>query len=311
MSGPFTLAHLSDPHVGPLPQARLGELMSKRLTGYWNWHRSRHRIHDMPTLKRLMADVAAHKPDHVALTGDIVNIGLPSEFPAAARVIAPLGGPRDVSIVPGNHDVYVRNSYAAMEHCFGAFMRGDDLLATEFPYMRVRGRIALIGLCSGIPTAPLLASGACGDRQLGRLGEMLRAAGAGGMARVVMIHHPPLSTGATFGRGLRDARQFEAVLRRAGAELVVHGHNHSQSVRWLERPGGPAVPVVGVASASAVPGTPRHRAAYHLFQIGPDDDGAWRIEMTTRVVDPEHGMATLGRRMLRHGRARETVTEAA
>ncbi len=134
----FTLAHLSDPHVGPLPSVKFAELMSKRLTGYWNWHRGRHRVHDMPTLKAVMADIVAQKPDHVALTGDVVNIGLPSEFPAALQILKPLGGPDFVSVVPGNHDVYVRGSYEAMEHSFGPFMRGDDLKTTRFPYMRVR-----------------------------------------------------------------------------------------------------------------------------------------------------------------------------
>jgi 3',5'-cyclic AMP phosphodiesterase CpdA len=293
----FTLAHLSDPHVGPLPKVRLAELMSKRLTGYWNWHRGRHRAHDMPTLKAIMADIVALKPDHVALTGDLVNIGLASEFPAAAQVLKPLGGPDFVSIVPGNHDVYVRGSYAAMERSFGPFMRGDDLGETQFPYMRMRQGFALIGLCSGIPTAPLLASGALGPQQCEALRAMLAAAGQGGLIRVVMIHHPPLATGATFGRGLRDAKAFEAVLRMHGAELVLHGHNHSRSLHWFQSRGKPAIPVIGVASASAVPGTPRHRAEHHLYRF-EDHDGVLRIHMTTRQIDAHGAIHTGHERLL-------------
>src|SRR4051794_28797914 len=33
----FTLAHLSDPHLPPLPAARLRDLASKRALGYLNW----------------------------------------------------------------------------------------------------------------------------------------------------------------------------------------------------------------------------------------------------------------------------------
>jgi 3',5'-cyclic AMP phosphodiesterase CpdA len=296
----FTLAHLSDPHVGPLPKVKLSELMSKRLTGYWNWHRGRHRIHDMPTLQAVMADVIAQKADHVALTGDLVNIGLASEFPAAAHLLKPLGGPDFVSIVPGNHDVYVRGSYAAMEHSFGSFMRGDDLSETRFPYMRMRKGFALIGLCSGIPTAPLLASGALGAKQLDELGAMLKAAGDGGLGRIIMIHHPPLATGATFGRGLRDAKAFEAVLRKHGAELVLHGHNHTRSVHWFESRGKPPVPVIGVASASAVPGTPRHRAGHHLYRF-EDHEGTLRITMTTRQMDDSGHIHTAAERVLSPG----------
>jgi 3',5'-cyclic AMP phosphodiesterase CpdA len=295
----FTLAHLSDPHVGPLPKAKLSELMSKRLTGYWNWHRGRNRIHDMPTLKTVMQDIVAQKPDHIALTGDLVNIGLPSEFPAALQMLRPLGGPDMVSIVPGNHDVYVQGSYQAMEHSFGPFMRGDDLDATAFPYMRIRKRFALIGVSSGIPTAPLLASGAVGTAQLGKLGAMLEAAGGGGLHRVIMIHHPPLATGATFGRGLRDAKGFEAVLRKHGAELVLHGHNHSRSVHWYESRNNKAVPVIGVASASAVPGTPKHRAAYHLFRFD-EHEADIRATMITRQTDEKGLIHTVSERVLQH-----------
>ena len=38
----FTLAHLSDPHL-PMPAARFGQLLNKRVTGYCNWWR--HRVH--------------------------------------------------------------------------------------------------------------------------------------------------------------------------------------------------------------------------------------------------------------------------
>ena len=37
----FTLAHLSDIHLAPLPDPRWQELIGKRLTGYINWRRKR------------------------------------------------------------------------------------------------------------------------------------------------------------------------------------------------------------------------------------------------------------------------------
>ncbi len=73
----FLLAHLSDPHVGPLPRPRRRELIGKRVTGYLNWTRSRSRIHDMAVLAQIVTDMKAHHPNHVAMTGDISNLGLP------------------------------------------------------------------------------------------------------------------------------------------------------------------------------------------------------------------------------------------
>ena len=278
----FTLAHLSDLHVGPLPRPHWRELMGKRLTGYWNWHRHRHDIHDMDALDAIIADIVAQSPDHVALVGDLVNIGLAAEYPLAASKVAALGPARDVSIVPGNHDVYVRHSLAAMQEALGDHMQGDDG-AAGFPYLRIRGDVALVGLCSGIPTLPLLADGRIGHAQLERLGHSLELARKTCRVTVVMIHHPPHRGGSRLFRGLRDAIGLEKVLARHGADLVLHAHNHRRSLTHLAGPGGAKIPVVGVASASAVPGDPLHRAAWHLYRF--DTSGPrLSIEMEVRGI---------------------------
>ncbi len=282
MSFDFRLAHLSDPHIGPLPEPSFRELLGKRLTGYWNWKRSRRLIHNMAMLDAILADIGEQQPDHIALTGDLVNIGLAAEFPLAHRVVTRLGGPDHVSLIPGNHDAYVRASLPAMLGQFGPYMCGDDLAEASFPYMRIRGRVALIGVSSAIPTGLFLASGEVGQTQGRKLRAMLEAAGQAGFVRVVMIHHSPLKA-EHFGRGLRDHANFARVLREAGAELVIHGHNHKQSVLKLERRGAPAIPIVGVASASAVPGTQGHRAAWHQYRITIEASGL-RIHMLTRGV---------------------------
>ena len=100
----FTLAHLSDVHLAPLPQPRMRELLSKRILGYANWLYGRHAFHRRTTLDVLIDDLKSRKPDHVAVTGDLVNISLPMEFQAAEDWLQALGHPADISIVPGNHD---------------------------------------------------------------------------------------------------------------------------------------------------------------------------------------------------------------
>src|SRR5512144_798727 len=60
----FTLAHLSDPHLPPLPAARLRDLASKRALGYLNWTRNRHNDRRRAVLDALVADVGAQQPDH-------------------------------------------------------------------------------------------------------------------------------------------------------------------------------------------------------------------------------------------------------
>ena len=79
MMAAFTLAHLSDPHVPPLPAPRFSELMGKRALGYLNWTRNRHKYHRRDVLDTLVSDMQAQVPDHIALTGDLVNLALEAE----------------------------------------------------------------------------------------------------------------------------------------------------------------------------------------------------------------------------------------
>ena len=276
---PFLLAHLSDPHLGPIPRPKLRELAGKRLTGYVNWQRGRYLVHDMGMLERITADMLAQDPDHVALTGDLVNIGLEKEFVTAQRYVARIGGPDFVSVIPGNHDAYVRSSYRYMAATTAPWMTGDGAEMPAFPYVRIRDGVALIGLSSGVPTAPLLASGELGEKQRRAFAKVLTEAKEAGLLRVVMIHHPPTRKGASMGRGLRDARQFEKIIASHGADLIIHGHNHRQSVVRIKGPEGD-VPVVGVASASALPGSPNHRAAYHLYRLHRADS---KVGITMQV----------------------------
>src|SRR5437016_8646903 len=105
----FVLAHLSDPHLGPLPTPRLRDLAGKRAFGFINWHRNRRHRHLPYVLDILTRDLAAAAPDHIAVTGDLVNIALAAEFPPARQWLARLGTPEHVTLVPGNHDAYVHS----------------------------------------------------------------------------------------------------------------------------------------------------------------------------------------------------------
>jgi 3',5'-cyclic AMP phosphodiesterase CpdA len=284
----FTIAHLSDAHLSPAPFPGLREMRLKRFLGYVNWRRGRERLNDMAMLAGLIADLRAQQPDHVAMTGDVVNIGLAAEFDRAALWMKTLGDPADVSFTPGNHDAYVRDAMEGLARVFAPWTSSDSPMpgADRFPYLRVRGEIALIGLSSGVPTAPLMASGRLGRRQLAALGRILEETGDRGLARIILIHHPPLVRGP-WGplRGLDDAREFERTIARFGAEAILHGHTHKRMVHYLpsaatRREGGLA-PVIGAPSASAVSRDPRQRAGYYLIRIeraGPH----WRVDVRER-----------------------------
>ena len=169
----FTLAHLSDPHLAPMPPARLAELLGKRAIGYANWKRRRHAVHRGEVLAQLMADLHAQRPDHVAVTGDLVNVALPAEFTQARAWLESVGTAQDVSLVPGNHDAYARAARGQFALSWADYMRGDGETDVGFPYLRRRGPLALIGLTTAVPSAPFMATGRIGRPQLAALDSLL------------------------------------------------------------------------------------------------------------------------------------------
>lgn len=291
------LAHLSDPHIGPLPKARMRELFSKRALGFVNWHRRRKAIHRMETLTDLVADLKSQMPDQIALTGDLVNIALPAEFLNTRAFLHALGQPSEVSVVPGNHDLYVRRAAAAGGEHWGAYMKGDN--GESFPYLRRRGELALVGVSSAVPTAPFMATGKIGEQQLEDLRILLAElkAEAEERFRVVMIHHPPSRKRGDRFKYLIDTEAFADILREHGADLVLHGHDHVHSVVYLDGPDGKHVPMAGVPSASASGGH-GDLAAYNLYSIGKAN-GTWRCEAVTRGFRRDRGGITeIARRVL-------------
>lgn len=290
----YLLAHLSDPHLAPLPAPRWRDLIGKRITGYINWQRRRRFIHDPAVLAKIVADLKAQASDHIAVTGDLANIALEEEFVHGRKWLQELGSLRDVSFVPGNHDAYVRQAvrYAPQ---WAPYMSSDDGVA-GFPYLRRRGPLALIGLSTALPTAPFLATGRLGDAQLKRLNETLGALAREKVFRVVLIHHPPVSQ-AKRHKLLTDAAQFLRVIGAQGAELVLHGHDHLHMLNWLNGPNGARVPAVGVPSASAAPGMSKDAAGYNLYAID-GAPGAWRCELISRGIGPGGEVVEQKRMML-------------
>src|SRR5262245_59275974 len=192
----FALAHLSDPHLAGWSVDQPVALVSKRITGWLSWTLNRHKIHLSRVLDLMLADMADQPIDHVAVTGDLVNISLPQEFANAARWLQRLGAADKVTVVPGNHDAYVA---VKPENGIGRWRdymtdlgwERQDAAADSFPFVRRIGPIALIGLSTAVPTPPFFASGTLGPAQLKALRDILSQLRQSGAFRVVLIHHPP------------------------------------------------------------------------------------------------------------------------
>jgi 3',5'-cyclic AMP phosphodiesterase CpdA len=278
----FTLAHLSDPHLPPLPAARLRDLAGKRAFGYLNWTRNRHRFHRRDVLDALVSDMQAQRPDHIAITGDLVNLALEAEFAPARAWLESVGAPDRVSVIPGNHDAYVRVTQHRFLEAWGKYLDSGDApdRGVAFPSLRRRGPLALISVSSAVPTPPLMATGRLGRTQLDALERILAGLSAA-QFRVLLIHHPLRSDSRN--KRLTDSSELLALLKQYGVELILHGHDHVHSTMWFDGPKG-SIPAIGVPSASAVAHGRYPAAAYNLFSI-ERDGAAWRCEQTIRSMD--------------------------
>jgi 3',5'-cyclic AMP phosphodiesterase CpdA len=285
----FTLAHLSDPHIAPLPAPQWHELIGKRITGYINWKRKRSAIHQRPILDALLADLKKQETDHIAVTGDFANIALPAEFDSARTLRRSLGTPDNVTAIPGNHDAYVASQRDGLAATCNDYMRGDGAKDATFPFLRRRGSVALIALSSAVPTAPFMATGTLGAAQCAALDEMLQKTAS--QCRVVLVHHPLHHEPNEWHKRLTDESALRDVLRRRGAELILHGHLHRQMRTPIEGPEGP-IPAIGVPSASSLFDDTHEGAAYNLYRIARVRD-AWQCEMITRGLTTK-GALTIG-----------------
>jgi 3',5'-cyclic AMP phosphodiesterase CpdA len=249
MTETFTLAHFTDVHLSPVTGFSPRYWNLKRGLGYANWLRGRQGVHTREVADRLIADAKTLRADHIAITGDLVNLGLPAEHEAALAWLKTVGPPDRVSVIPGNHDIYSSLHGDAGVARLAEYM-GGEADSHAFPFVRRFGRIALIGLNSAVETPPFVASGRLGPDQIEVARDLLERLGDGGMVRVVLIHHPPLPGLASARRGLRDAKLFQRMLEKSGAELVLYGHNHRPELTWIDTVSG-RLAVIGGASASA------------------------------------------------------------
>lgn len=299
MTETFTLAQISDLHISPLVGFTPRYWNAKRMLGYANWRRKRRAIHQHDVADRLIGDAKALRVDHIAITGDLVNLGLPAEHDWALNWLARVGPPDHVTVVPGNHDIYSAMRGDKGVARWAEYMGGEEE-TLAFPFVRRVGPLALIGLNSAIETPPFVAEGKVGGQQVEAVGTLLERLKDASAIRVVLIHHPPLVGLAPPRRALRDAPHLVRALERDGAELVLYGHNHKPLVTWLPASAG-AVPVVGAASGSAgLAHKDEPLAQYNLFTFFRNN-GQLRIRHTVRGLETPEGPVT---------KLRENILEA-
>lgn len=286
------IAHFSDTHVLSLKGVTPRRFLNKRWTGAVNLALNRSRHYRTDIFVRVLDAIAALEVDHAVCTGDLVNLALEPEFEMVHGLLAERFGPSELTLVPGNHDYYVKEAITGglFERHFGEYLPADlDLGLAEgarYPVTRLLDGVLLVGLSSAIPTPVFVANGEVGRAQLAGLEVALCHPEARDRFRLVLLHHPLLPEPARrldAMRRLVDAPRVVDALRRDAASrphLVVHGHNHEFKA---QRVPGTDTPLIQVASASKAGN--RSRAEFNVYVI---EDGALAA-IERHIHEPETG----------------------
>ncbi|MFT5699935.1 MAG: 3',5'-cyclic AMP phosphodiesterase CpdA [Desulforhopalus sp.] len=291
----FVLAHFSDPHFARVDHIGTDELLNKRLLGYLKWKLKRQGVHSDELITILNKDLQRTKPDHIAITGDLTQLGLPIEFEITRDWLQTLGTANKVTVIPGNHDTYVETDWHKTFAHWLDYMEPDvqdqptDLKSSLdglFPTLRIRNRIALIGVNTAYPCGLHLATGKIGDDQLRKLEIILKQISGKRLFRIILIHHPPVQSIVSWRRRLTDASSLRIMLKRYGAELVLFGHAHKISQSNLETPSG-LIPAMGAPSISSLSAKEERRARYYLYTITSTVEG-WKVHLDERIFSLEH-----------------------
>lgn len=278
------IAHFSDLHVLALEGVPSHRFFNKRFTGWVNLRVKRAHKHRPAHVRAVAREITRAKVDHVVITGDLTNLALEQEFVAVRELLEQDLGldPNQISAVPGNHDLYTRGAQRDQRFTkyFHDYVASDlpelcaDIPLGRFPFVKLRGPVAIIGLSSAVPRPPLMASGELGKLQLEAFSRILEHAEVQKRTPVILLHHPihnPPTKMKTFVEGLWDADALIAKVAGLHRGLVLHGHLHVRRQRALGTPVGELLSV-GATSASLQHDHEHKMAGFNLYEF--DDSGA-------------------------------------
>ena len=274
--------HLSDPHLSSLDGHSLRAALGKRHSGYLSWKFRRRLIYSRETLECLTTAIRSEAADQLILTGDLVQIGLEEEINEVSHWLAELAPADQIFFVPGNHDVYARDSWEALRRHWHFVLPAPvsgahDSSTSAYPYIRDIGMVRLIGASSACVTPVFSARGSLGQKQLDRLDVMLREARELGRMPCLVIHHPPLPHTSSWRRALKENHALKALISARQPALVCYGHQH-ENVEFTEG----AARIFCTAAASSI-----ENASYRIFDIDPIEQGdrqSWSIHMRLKSI---------------------------
>jgi Icc protein len=178
-------------------------------------------------LERALVAYRASRAEHLVVTGDLTEDGRSAQFETLAAVLLDSGiDPREVTLVPGNHDAYQQRS---------AF--SDALVGPLRPFSATSGAlavtvlddVAIVPVSTTIAQAITRSAGAIANDQLERVRAVTAALKGSGRAIAVAQHHQPYGYAVpalNWIDGLQNHASAMGLLQGHRELHVLHGHRH-------------------------------------------------------------------------------------
>jgi 3',5'-cyclic AMP phosphodiesterase CpdA len=228
--------------------------------------------------------IQAERFDVVAISGDLTQRARAGEFQRAAVFVRDAAKVSRVITIPGNHDVAWWRAplgfrkKARVYESYRKFM--DPNLE---PVLHVKG-VTLVGIntAHGVTRRTLTWNlrdisiiGDVKKKQLDVARLIFEKAPARD-ARVIVMHHNPVRGELSRRHGLKNTQKILGAFAEMGVDLVLCGHDHQESVHYIEHTKkGTVISTAGTISNRSRGGRP---SSVNVIEIGPET-----IEVTTRI----------------------------
>ncbi len=235
------IGHISDIHWLDTTGASVLDFFNKRISGGINLLAGRAKTHTKETACAALEKLIDLGCDHLVITGDLTNLALPGEFSGVKAMLNRYFTDAQMTIVPGNHDFYTRESAQARRFESMIYVEKpgnvDVGIEATWPFVKRVQNVAFIGLCSAQPRPWFVAAGRLGQTQLDALQKVLEHPEIQDCVKVVALHHHLFQTNMAAGESLRcleDRQNFLEICQKGGVRLIMHGHNHLYFIKQID-----------------------------------------------------------------------------
>lgn len=239
-------------------------------------------------IEAIEAAIQDEKFDVVAISGDLSQRSRSGEFQRAAVFLRDAAKVSQTIVVPGNHDVAWWHAPLGFGDKSRIYSTYREFISPELePALYVPGA-AFVGLNTshGITRRTLTWN----LRDLSIIGDLKtkqfeyartafsRAKKAD--ARIIVMHHNPVKGELSQRHGLKRTKSILGTFAEMGVDLILCGHDHQESVHYIEHTRkGTVISTAGTVSSRSRGGRP---SSVNVIDIRPTE-----IDVHTRVWSPD------------------------